>query len=112
MRYAIVLCGGGDDADAAANWAEDRAREARLSTRAAKLYGERVRMAYEEACHAFLSASTERPVLKISLEKDVLTPRFDLIDTAPSGLRKSPRAIRALRAREILRTRAARQCEV
>ena len=105
MRNSIVLCSGGDDGDMAASWAEDRAREARLSARAVKMYGDQVRIAYHEACRNFVGRAGEKPVLKISLEPSVLTPRFDMIDAAkaPDTAYRSPRAIRLLRAAVALR---------
>ncbi|MEM7544957.1 MAG: hypothetical protein AAF367_05420 [Pseudomonadota bacterium] len=44
--------------------------------------------------------------MKISLEHDALTPRFDLVDRAAPATPKSPRAVRALK---ILAARAARK---
>jgi len=108
MRESIVLCGGGNDADAAAAWAEERAHDARLSARAAKMYGERVKHAYEEACNALICVASERPIMKISVSQEALTPRFDFVDQASSTIRKTPRAVRALRAREAMRARAER----
>lgn len=108
MRESIVLCGGGNDADAAAAWAEERAHDARLSARAAKMYGERVKHAYKEACNALICVASERPIMKISVSQEALTPRFDFVDQASPTIRKTPRAVLALRAREILRERAKR----
>lgn len=109
MRETIMLCGGGEDALYAAEWAEDRARAARLPGSIARDYGARVKTAYEEACHALVSAAHERPVIRVSFEPLTLIPRFDMVDAArPAGAR-SDRADRTLRLRALLAMRRARQ---
>lgn len=110
MRKGIELCGSGDDAEFATRWAEDRAREARLSERAVKLYGERVRIGYEAACASFVGGAAERPVMRITLETGVLTPKFELIDEAPAKAQNAtPRAARALKLREAVKARRAKR---
>ena len=79
VKDSIVLCGQGSEAETAAAWAENCARAARRSRHAARLYGERVRSAYEEACHILVSGDRDDAALQISLEPKSLTPRINLI---------------------------------
>lgn len=87
MKDRIVLCGRGGEAETAEIWATERARAARRTVHAARQYGLRVRHAYEEACHALVSGSEKRPTLEITIEPNNLSPRIDLIETGPSGVR-------------------------
>ncbi|MEM8754157.1 MAG: hypothetical protein AAGF90_14360 [Pseudomonadota bacterium] len=109
MRQSIELCGTGEDAEFAAKWAEDRARDARLSERAIKLYGDRVRVGYEAACASFVAGAGDRPVMRITLEKGVLTPKFELVKGVKAGENATPRATRNMKLREQVLARRAQR---
>ena len=75
MKDRIVLCGRGGEAETAEAWAAERARAARRTRHAVRLYGQRVRHAYEEACHVLVSGGANRPTLEITIESADLTRR-------------------------------------
>lgn len=87
MKNRIELSGDAPEAEAAEAWARDRAREARLSGRAASNYGRQVRDAYLAACSVFVSSQPERPKVRISVEAAKLTPRIELVP-AETGARR------------------------
>lgn len=106
MRREILLCGEGEDAETAASWAAEQARDARYTLPAADRYARRVKAAYEEACRALIGRGGEQPLMKITLKPDCLSPRFAMVDgVSPSGLQ----ALRGVRVMEILRAREARK---
>lgn len=80
MRDRIVLCGKGREAEAAAEWAEGRARAARRTQRAAAAYAQQVRHAYQEACQILVTGASERPSIRISVEDTDLSTRIELLD--------------------------------
>lgn len=108
MRPSILLCGDGEDAEAAAAFAVATARAARLTSPAAARQAERVRNAYREACMAIVCEAGRRPAMRLSIDTETLAPRFELVDSAARGAGATPRAMRALRAHTFLKARAQR----
>ncbi|QIE56884.1 hypothetical protein G5B40_16430 [Pikeienuella piscinae] len=106
MRPTILLCGEGEDAEAAAAFATATARAARLTSPAAARQAARVREAYRAACNALVCDASQRPALRLTIESETLTPKFELVSGPQRGARATPRALRALRARAYLKARA------
>ena len=109
---SILLCRDGADAAAAATFAYAEARGARATKSEAERVAARVKAAYDEACRAFLLHAGKdgaRPALRLTLERETLSPKFELVTQAGRNPRGTPRALRALRVRAFLEARAARR---
>lgn len=110
MRHVIVLRGDGADAEAAADWAGEQARQARYTRPAAERFALRVRAAYEEACRALMAPGSGPDgafsMMRLSLGADCMTPRFAMVEGGRASSRLTPRAVRAI---DILGARAARK---
>ncbi len=112
MRASILLCRGGADASSASAFAYAQARAARQSRTMAERIAARVEAAYAEACRAFLLHAERdgaHPALRLTLDPETLSPRFELVASAGRNPRGTPRALRALRARAFLEARAGRE---
>ena len=79
VKTRIELSGSAPEADKAEEWARTRAREARLSSRAATAFGRHVRDSYHAACEVLVTTRRENPKIRISVENGDLTPRIELV---------------------------------
>ena len=83
MKTKIELSGSAPEADKAEEWATGRAREARLSRRAAAAFGRNVRDAYNAAREVLVATRREEPAIRISVDDGDLKTRIELVTRLP-----------------------------